>query len=210
MKVEIQTRQGLMPAHCAVPATPPPWPGVVVIHDFTGMSHDLRAQADWLAAEGFLALAPDLYYWGSRLRCLRTIMRDIGQRRGGNAGGLPPTRRRSICDSRNLSRPSVTVGQPPRQRVPGSRTRKDGLDRTRPSRVLEAVGLGGGVGRSYSTEVQQRPRTAASSDDRQHTQLAGTTAKRPEAPLVRGEEAAGSNPATPTRSEGIDLAETSS
>ena len=80
-KIEIQTGQGLMPAYCAVPSTPPPWPGVVVIHDFTGMSHDLRRQADWLAGEGFLAVAPDLYYWGGRLSCLRTIMRDIGQRR---------------------------------------------------------------------------------------------------------------------------------
>jgi hypothetical protein len=42
----------------------------------------------------------------------------------------------------------------------------------------------------HSTEVQQRPRTAASSDDRQHTKLAGTTSKRPAAPLVRDEEAA--------------------
>jgi dienelactone hydrolase len=65
--VQIQTEQGIMPAYCAVPTTPPPWPGVVVIHDFTGMSRDLRAQADWLADEGFLAVAPDLYYWGNRL-----------------------------------------------------------------------------------------------------------------------------------------------
>lgn len=80
--LEIHTGRGTMPAYCAVPASAPPWPGVVVVHDFVGMSHDLRAQADWLAAEGFLAVAPDLYYWGSRLGCLFTIMRDLGRRRG--------------------------------------------------------------------------------------------------------------------------------
>lgn len=80
--LEIRTAHGPMPAYAAVPASPPPWPGVVVIHDFTGMSHDLRAQADWFASEGFLAIAPDLYYWGSRFGCLRTIMRDLGERRG--------------------------------------------------------------------------------------------------------------------------------
>src|SRR5256885_4940639 len=62
------------------------------------------------------------------------------------------------------------------------------------------------TGRSPSPEdrgcargrLQQRPLTVASQHDRQHTRLAGTTAKRPAAPLVRDEEAAGSNPATPT------------
>jgi len=81
-EVEIATPYGEMPTYMATPARGGSWPGVVVIHDFTGMSHDLRNQADWLASEGYLAAAPNLYYWGSRLKCLRTIMRDIGAGRG--------------------------------------------------------------------------------------------------------------------------------
>ena len=75
--VMIATPNGQMPAYVAAPAGAGPWPGVVVVHDFAGMSHDLRNQADWLASEGYLAAAPDLYYWGSRLRCLWTIMREV-------------------------------------------------------------------------------------------------------------------------------------
>lgn len=80
--LEVETSRGPMPAYAATPVGEGPWPGVVVVHDFTGMSEDLRAQADWLAAEGFLAVAPDLFHWGSRWTCLRTIMRELGERRG--------------------------------------------------------------------------------------------------------------------------------
>jgi carboxymethylenebutenolidase len=59
-----------------------PWPGVVVMHDFMGMSHDLRNHADWFVSEGFLAAAPDLFHWDNRLTCLRTVMRDLGTRSG--------------------------------------------------------------------------------------------------------------------------------
>jgi hypothetical protein len=54
----------------------------------------------------------------------------------------------------------------------------------------------------YSAEVQQRPLTAASDNGHRHTGLPATTDKRPAAPLVRDEEAAGSNPATPTQVTG--------
>lgn len=78
----IRTPHGEMPAYVAVPPGAGPWPGVVVVHDWGGMSRDLRNQADWLAGEGYLAAAPDLYYWGSRLRCLWTIMREIAAGQG--------------------------------------------------------------------------------------------------------------------------------
>jgi len=81
-EVNIATPYGDMPTYVAIPSSGSPWPAVVVIHDFTGMSHDLRNQADWLASEGYLAAAPDLFYWGTRLKCLRTIMRELGAGRG--------------------------------------------------------------------------------------------------------------------------------
>jgi carboxymethylenebutenolidase len=55
---------------------------VVVISDVFGMTRDLRAQAEWLASEGFLAAAPDLFYWGGKITCLRTIFRDMLSRKG--------------------------------------------------------------------------------------------------------------------------------
>ena len=83
--MSMQTIPGTGPtvnAYLAHPATPDPSPGVVVLHDIAGLGSDVRAQADWLAEQGFLAVAPDLFDGGTLLRCLRSTMRDYTARRG--------------------------------------------------------------------------------------------------------------------------------
>ena len=80
--VSIRFSAGELSTYIATPEGAGPWPGVVVVHDALGMSQDLRNQADWLASEGYLAAAPDLFDGGTFLGCLRAILRDFNRGEG--------------------------------------------------------------------------------------------------------------------------------
>jgi carboxymethylenebutenolidase len=80
--VNIPTKQADMPAYLATPVGDGPWPGVIVLHDIVGMSTDLRNHADWFAQHGYLALAPNLFHWAGKLKCIRTTFKELAAREG--------------------------------------------------------------------------------------------------------------------------------
>ncbi|MGQ9827374.1 MAG: dienelactone hydrolase family protein, partial [Roseiflexus sp.] len=74
--VVIPAPDGALNAYLSTPDGNGLWPGVVIIHDALGMQDDTRHQAEWLASEGFLTIAPDLFDGGTIVTCLRAIFRD--------------------------------------------------------------------------------------------------------------------------------------
>jgi carboxymethylenebutenolidase len=82
MMITLDVNGKSIPVYIAKPEGKGPWPGVCVLHDALGMSHDARNQADWLASEGYLAAVPDLFDGGTIIGCIRTVMRDFSRGEG--------------------------------------------------------------------------------------------------------------------------------
>jgi len=51
-----------VPFFCSLPASPPPWPGVVVVMEGLGITPQLLRVCQRLAAQGYAVAAPDLFW----------------------------------------------------------------------------------------------------------------------------------------------------
>ena len=93
-RITIQGRGGAFAAYTARPKTLPA-PAVVVLQELFGVNADIRKHCDELAEQGYLALAPDLYWrqeasldlnvtsqadWDHGLRLYSAYDRDAGVR----------------------------------------------------------------------------------------------------------------------------------
>jgi carboxymethylenebutenolidase len=93
-RITIEGRDGAFGAYIAWPKTLPA-PAVVVLHEVFGVNADIRKTCDELAEQGFLAVAPDLFWrqepdvdlsvtsepdWQHGLRLYQAYDRDAGAR----------------------------------------------------------------------------------------------------------------------------------
>ncbi|SFA77389.1 carboxymethylenebutenolidase [Amycolatopsis marina] len=84
MQTRIPVADGAIDGYLAVSdaAGDAPRPGVVIVHDALGIGQDIRDIADRFAGAGYLAMVPDLYSRGGRLRCIKTVFSEMLAGRG--------------------------------------------------------------------------------------------------------------------------------
>lgn len=105
--IDIEMVGGVVRTYTATPDGSGPWPGVVVIHDALGMSQDVRNQADWLASEGYLAAAPDLFDGRTLFGCLRSTLRDFNRGEGPMYDRIEAVRQWLVQHERSTGRVGV-------------------------------------------------------------------------------------------------------
>jgi carboxymethylenebutenolidase len=80
--IEIDTPDGPIDALLDIPQGKGPWPGVVVIHDAIGYGPDNEQISKRIAQAGYMALTPNMYARGGRVRCITRVMRELQTKRG--------------------------------------------------------------------------------------------------------------------------------
>lgn len=80
--IKIDTPGGPIDALLASPDGQGPWPGVVVVHDAVGYGPDNESTAARIASAGFVAITPNLYSRGGRVRCVTRVFRELLTQRG--------------------------------------------------------------------------------------------------------------------------------
>ncbi|MFE3290124.1 dienelactone hydrolase family protein [Rhodococcus sp. NPDC059234] len=98
--ITLDAPDGPLGAVLESPSGSGPFPGVVVVHDMLGLSVDIRNIARSIADHGYLALAPDLYSRGGRVRCVPRVFRELIGRRGRAVEDLLAARERLVADER--------------------------------------------------------------------------------------------------------------
>lgn len=81
-QVKIDAPAGPIDALLDVPAGAGPWPAIVVVHDALGYGPDKEATSRRIADAGFLAITPNLYARGGRVRCITRVFRELLSKRG--------------------------------------------------------------------------------------------------------------------------------
>jgi carboxymethylenebutenolidase len=82
-EVTVPGPHGDLPGYLALPVDDAARaPGVIVLPEAFGLNDDIRAHADHLAAEGYIAFAPDLYAWGPKMRCVASTFANLSRGRG--------------------------------------------------------------------------------------------------------------------------------
>ena len=61
-RVKVPVGSLSMPAYLARPTAPGTYPAVLVFQEIFGVNHHIRSVADRVAAEGYVALAPEVFY----------------------------------------------------------------------------------------------------------------------------------------------------
>lgn len=72
LKVEIDGMRAL----AMDPTTPPPWPGMVVLHEAAGLNLDIKRIVEHLVGLGYATVAPDLFSGGAKPLCIARTVRD--------------------------------------------------------------------------------------------------------------------------------------